>query len=327
MNSRRPAEEIDDEAARWVLRLDREENTETLEAELHDWLEEDSRHRGAMLRAQAAWALLDGAPLSAAAPLKENDEPRNTWVQRGRLRWPILGGLGVSIAAALAVIALLPPPDDDLYTTQVGELRRLALADRSTASLNTASAIDIDYDEDQRLVRIVKGEVWFQVTANKSRPFVVEAGRIRVQAVGTAFSVRRRGGGADILVTEGAVKAWVEGAEQKITRIEAGSQAFVAGNATITKEVAQPSELDRKLAWRAGKIDLAGETLATAVSEFNRYNVRQITVADAEIARERLYGVFRNDDPEGFARAASISLGATVSAIPDGDIVIASSSR
>ena len=145
-----------------------------------------------------------------------------------------------------------------------------------------------------------------------------------MEAVGTAFSVRLRDGGADILVTEGVVRAWSIGAESEAVRIQAGSRAFIANNATVIKAVAKPSELDRQLAWRAGKIDLAGETLAQAVAEFNRYNDRQIAILDRTAGGKRFYGVFRIDDPEGFARAASISLGVTTSATPDGDIAIAS---
>src|SRR3546814_93 len=73
-----------------------------------------------------------------------------------------------------------------------------------------------------------------------------------------------------------------------------------------------PSAIDRALAWRNGKVDLAGDRLDSAVAEFNRYNGRQLTVADPAIAGERLDGVFRTDDPEGFAQAVRITLGVPV---------------
>ena len=325
MSHREPAGRIDEEAARWVLRFDREGGTEASGAELERWLQADSRNRGALLRAEAAWASLDNLGSHASQPTAAVRHGRRSWT-RGRFsRRAVLGALG-ACAAGVAVVAVLPDGGES-YRTEVGEVRRFALADRSTAAINTASGIDVLYDDERRRIKLREGEVWFQVAKNRARPFVVEAGQVRVEAVGTAFSVRRRDGGAEVLVTEGVVRAWVVGAEGSATRVEAGSRAFVADDAAVTKAVAQPSELDRKLAWRAGKIDLAGETLATAVSEFNRHNLRKISVADPEAAAKRLYGVFRSDDPEGFARAAAISLDVRASAAPGGNIVIASTSR
>ncbi|WP_163220431.1 FecR domain-containing protein, partial [Citrobacter freundii] len=75
-----------------------------------------------------------------------------------------------------------------------------------------ASLASVDLEAAQRLVRIRQGELWFQVAKDSKRPFLVEAGKIRVQAVGTAFAVRRRQAGADIFVTEGVVEAWTSGA-------------------------------------------------------------------------------------------------------------------
>lgn len=323
MSVRQLADEIDAEAARWIVRRDREGESGALKAELEQWLQEDSRRRGALLRAEATWVLLDSAQTLEAAPAPVFKPAPRRWFTGRHYRRSVFGGAGACVAAGLAALLFLPI-GVDRYQTEVGEIRRVALADRSTAAINTASDIAVVYEKQERRIRIKEGEVWFQVAKDKARPFIVEAGPIRVEAVGTAFSVRRRASGADILVTEGVVRAWATGAESEAIRIQAGSHAFVADNATVIKAVAPPSELDRQLAWRAGKIDFAGETLAEAVSEFNRYNIRQITVADGAAGEKRLYGVFRIDDPEGFARAASISLGVQASLTPDGDIAIAS---
>ena len=141
-------------------------------------------------------------------------------------------------------------------------------------------------------MRVEQGEAWFQVAKDKQRPFVVAAGRARIRAVGTAFSVRRRAGGADVLVTEGAVEVWADGAEGHRVRLSAGARGFIADDAAIVQQPAAPSAIDRALAWRSGKVDLAGDRLDSAVAEFNRYNQRRLVIADpaATIAavRERI---------------------------------------
>ncbi|WP_204272534.1 FecR domain-containing protein, partial [Enterobacter hormaechei] len=85
----------------------------------------------------------------------------------------------------------------------------------------------------------------FQVAKDSKRPFLVEAGKIRVQAVGTAFAVRRRQAGADIFVTEGVVEAWTSGAGAPHIRIAAGEHAFVADDAAVVRAPASASSVYR----------------------------------------------------------------------------------
>lgn len=303
---RETPDEIEEAAVRWVWRLDREGRTPELEAELETWLAGDTRRQGAFLQAEATWAVLDrGQQLASVKPIEARHSPKPL------SRRALLAGGGTAIAASLAGVAYLALPRER-YGTAQGEIRRVPLKDGSTAAINTASVVEVDLKPEIRRIKLARGEAWFQVAKNPEWPFVVEAGPVRVRAVGTAFSVRRYEKGADVLVSEGVVEAWVDSADGHRVRIAAGEKAFMADNAAISEQKAGPSEIDRQLAWRAGKIDLAGETLAAAAAEFNRYNSRKLVIADPRIAQERLYGVFRTDDPEGFANAVKQSLGATV---------------
>jgi hypothetical protein len=66
--------------------------------------------------------------------------------------------------------------------------------------------------------------------------------------------------------------------------------------------------VERRLAWRDRQIDLDGETLGSAVGEFNRYNSRKLVIVDPRLANERLFGVYQIDDPEAFGLAVHDSL-------------------
>src|SRR5690606_27900469 len=249
---------------------------------------------------QAAWMALD--PPRPPVSLPEHEAKRSIKLNRRT----VLAGGGAAIAASIAGGIMLLRGTS--YTTSVGEIRRVPLADGSIVAINTASAIDVNLDNAVREILIEQGEAWFQVTKDKQRPFVVAAGRARVKAVGTAFSVRRHSGGAEVLVTEGIVEIWADGAEGHRVRLKAGSRGFVADDAAIVQAPAAPSAIDRTLAWRSGKVDLVGDRLDVAVAEFNRYNQRRVVIADPAIAGEQLDGVFRTDDPEGFAQAVHVTL-------------------
>jgi transmembrane sensor len=302
MTDRERAEDIEAEAARWIWRRDRQGRTPELEAEIEAWLAEDIRRRGALLKAEAVWNLLDRARETAPRP----SAPRARTVSRRA--W--LAGSGAAIAAAMAGAGVLILREDR-FGTRVGEVRRVPLKDGSTVAINTASEVDVAFRREQRTVRLRTGEAWFQVAHDQQRPFVVEAGAVRVRAVGTAFSVRRRPDGAEVLVTEGVVEVWTEGLVAAPARLAAGQGVFVAESAG-PRPAAAPTAVDRKLEWRYGKIDLAGETLREAVADFNRYNDRKLVIADPRIADERLYGVFNMGGPEAFAAAVGASLGVEV---------------
>jgi len=312
MTDREKAEDIEAEAARWVWRLDRDGRAPELETQLEAWLAGDARRRGAFLKAESVWTLLDLAREPGARPLARPARPVS--------RRTLLAGAGGAIAAAMvgAGVMILR---EERFSTGLGEVRRVPLGDGSAVAINTASAVEVAFRRTQRTVRLQQGEAWFQVAHDVQRPFVVEAGPVRVRAVGTAFSVRRRADGADVLVTEGVVEVWAEGANRPPARLKAGQGAFVDASAVVRPAVAGPEAVDRKLEWRYGKIDLAGETLGEAVADFNRYNDRKLVIADPDIAGERLYGAFNTGGPDAFAAAVGASLGVEVE-VRDSEIIL-----
>ena len=306
------AADIEAAAASWVLRLDRSANDAKLKADLEAWMKGDNRRRGAFLQAEAAWAMLDQMPWPAREEGMLPPAVIRATAKPPHRRQMLLGGLGLAVATGAGFWALSRP--DASYATVVGEIRKIPLGDGSMVAVNTDSKISVSMQAAQRHVRIDSGEAWFEVAHDTARPFVVEAGRLRAQAGGTAFSVRRLEGGEEILVSDGAVEASVRGLGP--ARVAAGEKAVTtSGVLSIQKLGLQ--DIGRRLAWREGNIDLAGDTLGEAVGEFNRHNQRQLIVADNALSGRRLYGVFHANDPEAFARAIAVSLATPVAVQTD----------
>lgn len=309
MNGNESAQTIERRAAEWVARSDRGLDGDAA-TELQDWLAGDRRRRGALLKAEAAWMLLDrGRVLSGSSAIA-----RRSFVVDGLKSRVFQWAAGLAATAALVALAvtLSSLSSSEAYRTNIGEVRRIALSDGSLAEINTASRLAVSMVQTRRVVALEEGEAWFQVASDATRPFIVEAGKVRVQALGTAFCVRRRPSGAEVVVTEGAVQTWTVGSEESTLRLDAGSRAIVD---TRHSPVALPqatAQIERSLAWRSGQIALQGETLREAAAEFNRYNTRKLIVEDEAMAREQLVGWFRTHEPEGFARAVASSLHARV---------------
>src|SRR4029077_19161785 len=91
-------------------------------------------------------------------------------------------------------------------STDIGERSLLVLADGSKVTLNTASAVHADYTGPERRVTLVRGEAFFDVAKDHTRPFVVSAGSRNVIAVGTAFDVRLQDRRVRVTLVEGKVR-------------------------------------------------------------------------------------------------------------------------
>ena len=296
MDARETAQAIDDAAARWVVARDAAPRDAALAARIERWAAADPRRRGALLRAEAAWSAVDGGERAEIVPA------------RRRL---MLGGAAAAAVALTSGLGLWAwSRRDGDYATATGERRSVRLADGSTMLLNTRTRSRVALGQTRRSVTLEEGEAWFAVARDPARPFVVAAGEVRVEAVGTAFAVRRDADRVEVIVTHGRVRAWSEAEASRFAMVAAGERAVLSQRAGPQAVAPTPGGADA-LAWRQGEIVLDGMTLGDAAAEFNRYNARQLAV-EAPLADRRIVGRFDTRDVEGFARAAATVSGGRI---------------
>ena len=303
---------VDDVAVRWAVLHDADELDTAQQHELDRWLREDERHRGAFFRARAGLALIDrmdatsDTPGRPVFPLQSpNKSRKRTWFAGGAIAASLTGLLAISISLL----------SGQHYRTDLGEIRRVALSDGSVAMVNSDSDLRVRYEKTVRELQLDEGEAWFKVAKNMARPFVVEADGVHIRATGTAFSVRRREGTVEIVVTEGSVMAWRDKQDDAVS-ISAGNSAIVNTASNAAKARIVPTGYRDPLAWRQGGLALNETTVFEAAAEFNRYNVVKIEVAEPRIGKQLMTGYFQIDRPDEFSRAVADVTGASVSREP-----------
>jgi len=135
-----------------------------------------------------------------------------------------------------------------------------------------------------------------------------------VRAVGTAFNVRMASNTVEVLVTEGAVRLGevnrgsagpaapkaAAGREVLAQPLVAGERAVVrtladAAKAPVTVDKPAPTEIAETLAWESTRLVFDHTPLDQVVAAFNRYNVRQLALAEPSLRARTLTGVFRAD--------------------------------
>ncbi|HEY0340234.1 MAG TPA: FecR domain-containing protein [Steroidobacteraceae bacterium] len=324
-------------AAQWHTRLDEDEVDPTVYAEFDAWLAVDTRHRDAYRAVDEMWARMSEARADPRI-LDLRREALNA--TRDRSRWPRILALGVGFSGSraiphlvTAIVALLvcgaivvgylklrePAGEGSAllaesnrmeggaFRTAIGERSTVTMSDGSTIVLNTNTRVDIDFTPRARHVRLLGGQVWFQVARNPGRPFIVDAGEQRVTALGTAFDVQLAENRDTVQVTlvEGRVSvesiqsglASLLGSHRKPAVLAPGESLIAMGHEPAARRKADVSKID---AWRRGQVVFDGDTLNDAVVEINRYSRTQIELADPTLASLSVSGVFTVGHSESF---------------------------
>ncbi|WP_313804762.1 FecR family protein [Sphingobium sp.] len=312
---------IEKAASAWVARMASGNVSIADRGDLQVWLDADPRRRGAYVRAQAMWRMLD---VVASNSRLDEDDPQSNITRLAVSRPPADGiaayvsrrGLiagGGALAASLALALAIPSmnkPKPQSFVTASGQIKQFSLSDGSHILLDRASRVDVAMLSDERQVNLLHGEGWFEVAKDKARPFIVQSGDMRVRAVGTAFSVSR-GDDMQLIVTEGVVELSFT-TMPKPLRLHRGESATIDRHGQLRLAVLTEDAIRRRLAWREGSIGLDGETLGEAAARFNRYNHMQVVINDEQLSREQVVGWFSVTDPQGFAEAAGAMLNAHV---------------
>lgn len=316
-------EMIEAAAAAWLSLRDRG-LTQAETAEFMRWLQQDPRHAAVFAELDLVWKMCDRlgeVPSLSEPPSRPNAdllEPRVRRHESRRIkRWGAWGA-AAAIALILTVVFATRAPQQTVETA-VGAFQKLDLPDGSVVQLNTATAITTSFTGTERRVTILRGEAFFNVAKDEKRPFVVTSGGVAVRAVGTAFNVRRRDSALEVLVTEGRVRIDdVRGGRsllpvataEESPLLVAGERAIIPSRPNTREEhplTALVEKVDstltqRALAWQERRLMFDEAPLAEVITEFNRYNLRQLVIADPILARKRFSGTFRADGYESLVR-------------------------
>lgn len=273
-------------AAGWWTQLrDPEPSVETLER-WQAWLAADERHAEAFAQCNALGEVIAGASAAQRQALVDEFAPHPARPRHMAYGW--------AVAASIAVVALLgwqmrwgaPGPGAALqYATAVGENRVVQLADGTDVELGAASSITARYAAGRRDIDLSRGEAFFTVTHDGSRPFVVAAGPLQIEDLGTAFNVRRTGDRVTVAVTEGRVRlsgarTALDGGGTSPGRLDlvAGQRAeYDPRTGAVSVSTVAP---EHAAAWRDDRLEFIDEPLASVIANVNRYSRLPVQLAD-----------------------------------------------
>ena len=296
---------IEERAALLRHRQEQPDWTADDQSALDAWLEESTAHRVAWLRMEYGWR-----NVGRLSVLKGGVEPE---AQRPLLsRWrPTAMAAGLALAIGLGSLVVTDSFSRHAYATEVGGHATVPLADGTKIELNTNTRVRAALADKQRTVWLDRGEAYFEVAHDASRPFVVYAGERKVTVLGTKFSVRRDGDRIVVAVAEGRVRVEEVKERKPPTIVTRGDTVIAEPAATLVT----PKSIDRvesELAWRRGLLEFDKATLGDAAEEVNRYNRKKLVVEDDQAAAIRITGSFEAENVDAFARLLRQAFGLNV---------------
>jgi transmembrane sensor len=289
-----------EEAANWYAVLQDDKEGGPQRRAWSEWLAASPRHR-------RAWAHIESvsrrfAPLraqnevgrEAAAVAVRVSASRPVSRRRVLACLTALGGTGLTAWLTwqfTPVPALVVAWRAD-YHTGVGEQRDIVLADGTHVWINTNSALNVDYDDTRRLLRLKAGEILVDTGRDpRARPFYVETQHGRMQALGTRFTVRQTASFTELSVFEGLVE--IRTLSGVTERVGAGKRRSFTGDAISSEVAADPA----REAWSHGVILADDISLAELIDELGRYQRGHIGV-DPRVAAIRVVGRFPVGNPD-----------------------------
>lgn len=295
------------QASEWVVLQDDRELTAAEQDDFDRWLAADPRHARAWQDLSRTWSTLPVLnKLSELATDPIDVTPEATRHRWGYVRVPKIAlGVAGAVAAMVAFLAVGPSllPQPEVFQTGVAQTQLLTLDDGSQVTLGPRSRLTVAFADAERRVVLASGEAFFEVTHDRSRPFLVEAGGSTTRVVGTKFDVNYADTSVRVGVLEGRVqvsRADPDPARRPATALlQAGQRAEIRLASAADPLIVRLSA-PMPGAWRQGRLVYENSRLSDLVSDVNRYYAPGVIVADKGILDLRVTASFKASEIPAF---------------------------
>lgn len=210
----------------------------------------------------------------------------------------------------------------NLVSTKNGSKSKLQLPDGTEVWLNSGSKISYgnDFTGNTRQVTL-KGEAFFEVVKDASRPFIIHTDAIDIKVLGTAFNVRSY---PDEKVTEtalirGSVEITLHTNPDKKIILKPKEKLIVKNDSTLVTTGNKPGGKDNKqiplltltevhtvnqghdaeameTLWTRNKLVFDGETLQQVALKIERWYGVKVTIQSDQLKQTEYNGVFEDEN-------------------------------
>ncbi|AKA84710.1 FecR domain-containing protein [Pseudomonas synxantha] len=290
--------QVAEQAVHWLLEMQQGALTPRQQAAWQQWLNAHSEHQRAWEQIQQVNQRLRGMPSPLAHAALNAPTLRS---RRQALKLLLILGAGSAAVWSLRQQHILPPLSAD-YRSPVGQRRTVQLADGSQLKLNTGSAVDVHIDRQQRLIRLLEGEILLTAHAGDT-PLRVLTGQGLLSSQAARLNVRQFNDHTQLAVLAGQVEVTPNNYGGLPLSVAAAHQMNFTRKGWDTP---RPTDANSG-AWADGMLVAAHMRLEDFLSELGRYRRGQLH-CDPQVANLLLSGSYPLDDSERILDLLEVSL-------------------
>lgn len=295
-----PLQSIEQQAADWVIRCTEGPLSDAQRQQFEHWQALDPRHAAAFERLQTF--------VGGVQSLRGRQAPARAALNAGavtRRRLPLRGAaLALLLALPLALVLRSYPPAVLLadQRSAPAQWQQLTLDDGSRLVMSGNSAVDIDFDREQRQIKLLRGEILIDVAHDSQRPFTVVTEDGRMRALGTRFTVKREDSSTVLSMLESRVAARAAQAPDE-TQVSAGEQARITHERVEILSRIDPAAVSA--AWQRHQLVVDDRPLPEVLDELARQYRGHVQFDRQQLADLRVSAVLPLDNPQQAMRLIS----------------------
>lgn len=181
-----------------------------------------------------------------------------------------------------------------------GQRTNITLPDGTNAWLNARTTIQypVSFNRRERFV-ILKGEAYFDVKRNESKPFVVRTDAYNIEVLGTKFNVNAYPG------TEKFETTLMHGSVKVILKTDSLQTVILAPDHKLSLEkgrlIMTKVEDYNPYRWKEGLICFSDESFPNIMKDFEKYYGVKIVIENENVLQSNFTGKFRQSDGIDYA--------------------------
>jgi len=285
---------------------------------LSDWLKQDTKNEEAFKQYQKTWQLIEKKHIHSSVDLNleweflhrkiensdsvdENEvkvvsinQDKSKNIQFFRQIWKVAASVTILLVSSFLLYFYFSKPANIVVTAQATTIEQ-TLPDGSVVSLHAGSQIIYPekFASNHRNVEL-KGEAYFKVVHDKTKPFVVASGDAMVEVLGTQFNVNTHSadGAMEVVLTSGKVSVYYKANPKQNVLLMPGEKAELN---VVQKQIRKSANTDPNyMAWKTHILSFDNENLAQVISTLQKVYQTPILLSDNQLAGCRVTASFNN---------------------------------
>jgi ferric-dicitrate binding protein FerR (iron transport regulator) len=176
-----------------------------------------------------------------------------------------------------------------------GKIQEVLLPDRSKVWLNATTELRYTRAFKKNREVELRGEAYFEVTHDASHPFIISGGGVQTTVLGTTFNIKAYQ--SDNSTTVSVISGSVQVANNSKTLAVLKPSMQLQYNKQEQKATTTTIDSNSVSAWRHGKLQFEGESLADITKSLERWYGIKIVFTNTEMKNCRYYMGFDNQTP------------------------------